>query len=257
MHLWIERHILNSGKTDFQVAQEIRERGHDLSELPPPVEEFQFRDLEGATKEQVKERAEPLVRDLHAFLNQGSCLSDIQSIRREWRLRTRGDLAFGGHDFPTDYEHWYTYNTGGRNEAQFNLGLFPTYLRIGLGFEFTRKNYGDPEHVQAAFGAFREILSQNRGAFNKFAQDNRLRVEWLRADAPRRATLEYLPTRKATEWLLRPRVADWIFVGRLLTREDDMKILGDPVRFKECMESVFGGFKPLWRMAQTEAASWV
>jgi hypothetical protein len=212
--------------------------------------------LEGATKDQVKKRAEPFVRDLHAFLNQGSCLSNIQKIRREWRRGVRGDLAFGGHEFPTDYEHWYTYNNGGRTEAQFNVGLFPTYLRVGLGFEFTQKNYGDPEKVQAAFGAFRSVLRENRETFERFARDNQLEVEWLRANAPPRTALEYLPSHRVTGWLLHPtKAADWIFVGRLLNRESDAEILEDPVRLKECMESVFGDFKPLWRMAQKEAAA--
>jgi hypothetical protein len=85
--------------------------------MPPPVTESRFQGLEGATKEQVEKRARTYVRELRSFLNRGSCLSDIQRIRRGWRPRSKVRLAFEGDKFPTDREHWYIYNTGGRNAA--------------------------------------------------------------------------------------------------------------------------------------------
>lgn len=223
-----------------------------MSELPPPVTESQFRDLEGATKHQVRKRATPFVRDLHSFLNHGSCLSDIQRIRRSLNPRIRDSLAF--EDFAVDYEHWYTYNTGGRNEAQFNVGLFPDYLRVGVGFEFTPKMYGDPPRVQTAYGAFSEVLRQHQQGFDRFAQENSLQVEWCPEGKTGRDNLKYVPTDNVLRWLIRPKVADWIFVGRLLNREKDAEILRDPVRLKEAMERVFKGFKPLWQEAQMASA---
>jgi hypothetical protein len=227
--------------------------GPDLRELPPPVTESQFRDLEGATKEQVGKRAASFVSDLRSFLNQGSCLNDIQSIRRRWSPRSNARLAFEGGDFPADSEHWYIYNSGGRNEAQFNVGLFPDYLRIGLGFEFTKKMYGVPEEVQAAWGQFRSVVGQYRRGFERFAQEDFLQIEWRPSGTEGRAYLKYVSTPRVTRWLLRPRGADWIFIGRLLYRGKDAEILEDPVRLKEVMESVFGSFKPLWQQAQMGA----
>jgi hypothetical protein len=223
-----------------------------LSALPPPVTESQFRDLEGASKEQVRKRAAPFVSDLQAFLNHGSCLSDVQSIRRSLNPRIKDGPAFD--DFAVDYEHWYTYNTGGRNEAQFNLGLFPDYFRVGMGFEFTEKMYGEPARVQTAYGAFSEVLRQHRRGFDKFARKNLLWVEWRPEGKMDRASIKYVRTDRVLKWLLRPQVSNWIFVGRLLDRKGDAEILGDQVRLKEAMESVFRGFKPLWQEAQTASA---
>lgn len=123
-----------------------------LTELPPPVTEDQFQFLEGSNKEQVRERAAPFVRDLHAFLNRGSCLRDIQRIRRRLNPRIKSGSAF--EDFAADREHWYTHNAGGRSEAQFNVGLFTDYLRVGLAFESSKKVHGDPEAVQRMYDSF-------------------------------------------------------------------------------------------------------
>ena len=223
-----------------------------MSELPPPVTESRFEELEGATEDQVRHRAAPFVRELRSFLNEGSCLRDIQNIRRRWRPRTTEVQAFRGDDFPVEREHWYVYNAGGRNEAQFNVGMFPGYLRVGLGFEFMKKMFGNPEAVQSAFGEFRGVIRQRRESFDRFARENSLRIEWRRAQG---RELEYVPTSKVSGWLLRPRgVPEWVFVGRLLYRGEDAAILEDPARLKEAMEAVFEGFKPLWEEAQTAAA---
>lgn len=228
------------------------ERNCVLSELPPPITVSRFRDLEDANKEQVKKRAEPLVKDLHAFLNQSSCICDVQRIRRRLNPLARDTPAFV--DFAADPEHWYTHNTGGRSEAQFNVGLFPDYFRVGLGFEFSENVFGDPARVQTMFGAFGAALRQRRPAFDRFAQKNSLQVEWRPQGKTGRSSIRYVPTDKVSKWLLRPKVADWIFVGRLLYGQDDAELLEDPVRLKETMEPVFRGLKPLWEEAQTAAA---
>jgi hypothetical protein len=224
---------------------------HDLSELPPPVTELRFRDLEGATKDQVEKRASPYVRELRSFLNRGSCLSDIQRIRRGWRPRSKVRLAFRGDKFPTDREHWYIYNTGGRNEAQFNVGLFPDYLRVGLGFEFTKKAHGKPEEVQRVYDQFCSVVGRYRRGFDRFAHDNSLQVEWRPEGTTRR---DYVSTQDLSEWLLDGSERfDWVFVGRLLHRGKEAEILEDAMQLKDVMESVFGSFKPLWQQAQMEA----
>lgn len=224
-----------------------------MVDLPPPITRARFEELEDATAEQVRRRAAPFVRELHSFLNEGSYLRDIQRIRRQWQPRTREVQAFSD-DFPVEREHWYTYNAGGRNEAQFNVGMFPEYLRVGLGFELTKKVHGKPEAVQAAFGAFRNVLRQRQDNFDRFARENSLRIEWRPAG---RRELEYVPTPKVSGWLSRPRgVPEWVFFGRLLYRGKDAAVLEDAARLKEAMEAVFKELKPLWREAQAGAAAY-
>jgi hypothetical protein len=82
---------------------------------------------------------------LHPFLNGLPCLSDVQTIRHRWKKRTASADAFG--TFRAYPRHWCSYNHGGRTEAQFNIALYPEYLRVGLGFEFTEKQGGNPSDI--------------------------------------------------------------------------------------------------------------
>ncbi len=221
-----------------------------MSELPPPVTEDQFRSLEGSNKEQVRKRAAPFVRDLHAFLNRGSCLRDIQRIRRRLNPRIRSVAAFD--DFAADREHWYTHNAGGRSEAQFNIGLFTDYLRVGLAFESSKKVHGDPEAVQRMYDSFTHTLRRYQRGFDKFAVGDSLQIEWR----PRgRREREFVPPQGVSEWLLEPPAPfpEWIFVGRLLYRDRDATVLEDPVLLRREMETVFRGLKDLWEQAQRGA----
>jgi hypothetical protein len=193
-----------------------------LPKLPPPVNEERFKELEGATEEQVEKRAESFVSELHSFLNRDSCLRDIQRIRREWVPAAKKQSAF--QDFATESEHWYTYNIGGRNEAQFNIGLFPTYLRVGLGFELTKQGYGQPQRVQSIYKSFCQVVNKYRPGFEKFFRDDKLQVEWRPAGKQK---LEYVGSEDAVDWLTGPQgaSADWILVGRLLYRHEDFETL--------------------------------
>lgn len=177
-------------------------------------------------------------------------MRDIQRIRRRWKASVRGSRAFT--DFATADERWYTYNAGGRNEAQFNVGLSPRRLRIGLGFEFSKKMHGDPEAVQAMYGHFTDVFERYRPGFDRFVERNSLQVEW-RAKGKRDP--EYVSAEAVAEWLLHPPepFPEWIFVGRLLYRGSDTAILEDPVRLRSVMEAVFNGFIHPWEEAQVKA----
>lgn len=219
-----------------------------MSELPPAVREHEFLAVNIRDKEAIRSRFDPFVRDLHSFLNRASCLRDIQRIRHAWNSDIREQLAF--KDFNTEPKHWYTHHAGGRNEAQFNIGFSPNYLRVGLGFEFTQGTYGKPGVVQNAYGAFTDILRQHRQAFDRFVEENYLEVEWRPLG---KRHIEHVSMQRVSRWLLRPKPFDWIFIGRLLRRERDAEILADPVRLKEIIESVFGGLKDFWEQAQGRA----
>jgi hypothetical protein len=218
--------------------------GATLPELPPPFREEEFQAVDTTDKEEIRRYFRPFVVRLHSFLNETSCLSDIQVIRHRKNPQITSSQAFDEGYFSTQPQHWYTHNAGGRNEAQFNIGMFPDYLRVGLGFEFRKAAHGDPEAVQEAYGQFTEVLRQHRQVFERLAQDNTLMVEWV----PKRTTdISYVRTQGVLKWLIKPsKVPDWIFVGRLLGRREDAEILEDQNQLKEVMESVFRGLKNLW-----------
>jgi hypothetical protein len=226
--------------------------GTTLSELPPPVRKEEFQAVDTTDEEDIRGYFRPFVKRLHSFLNETSCLRDIQDIRRRKNPQITSSQAFDEGYFATRPRHWYTHNAGGRSEAQFNVGMFPSYLRVGLGFEFTEKAHGNPEAVQEAYGQFTKVLRQHRQVLEGFARDNALMVEWV----PQGTTdIRYVRTQEVLKWLIKPsKVPDWIFVGRLLGRREDAEILEDPVRLKEVMESVFKGLIDLWEETQTETA---
>jgi hypothetical protein len=215
-----------------------------LSELPPPVRKEEFQAVDTTDEEEIRRYFRPFVGCLHSFLNETSCLGNIQDIRHRKNPQITSSQAFDKGYFAIQPRHWYTHNAGGRSEAQFNVGMFPSYLRVGLGFEFTEKAHGNPGAVQDAYGQFTEVLRQHRQVFERFARDNSLMIEWV----PQGATdIQYVRTQEVLKWLLKPsKVPDWIFVGRLLGRREDTEILEDPIRLKEVMESVFRGLKNLW-----------
>jgi hypothetical protein len=196
--------------------------GTTLSELPPPVRKEEFQAVDTTDEEEIRRYFRPFVDRLHLFLNKTSCLRDIQVIRRVKNPQITSSQAFDEGYFATQPRHWYTHNAGGRSEAQFNVGMFPTYLRVGLGFEFASGAFAIPGAVQEAYGQFADVLRQHRQVFERFAQDNTLMVEWV----PKGTTdIRYVRPQGALKWLIKPsKVPDWIFVGRLLGRRGR----GDP-----------------------------
>jgi hypothetical protein len=233
-----------------------REGGITLSKLPPsilppPIREHEFRAVNTVNEDEIKSEFIPLVHKLHLFLNQASCVQDLQKIRSNWKDRVANKQAFG--NFAVAPKHWYTFHNGGRNEAQFNIGLSPKYLRVGLGFEFTRKKGGDPTIVHLTYVQFTKVIEQDLQGFDRFVKQNSLEIEWVPKKNETQPTTE--PTRTATKWLRRlPQEPSWIFIGRLLRSEKDARILEEPARLKEVIEPVFGGFKPYWKRTQMRMA---
>jgi hypothetical protein len=145
-----------------------------MSQTPPPVREAEFLAVDTTDEEQIGPRFDLFVRLLHSYLNQVPCLRDLQKTRRRW-TRTRETDAFG--TFAVEPKHWYTFNHGGRNEAQFNIGLWPSYMRVGLGFEFTLKKGGDPTIVGLAYTCFKNVIEENPSEFEHFVANNQLEIE--------------------------------------------------------------------------------
>lgn len=223
-----------------------------MSELPPAVRESDFQAVETNNPKKIEQYFEPFKRELHSYLNETSCLHNIQNVRRRWK-KVIERRAFHEKSFNAVPKHWYMYHWGGRNEAQFNIGLFPEYLRVGLGFEFTGGQYGRPPDVQLEYSCFRSVVARHQRSFANFARENQLRVEWK----PEGQTeLRYTSTVEETlKWLSRrpPKAPDWIFVGRLPERREDADLLEDPSQLKNVIESVFEGFLDYWKETQAEA----
>lgn len=220
-----------------------------ISQRPPPISEAQFLDLATPDEEEIKRRCIGYVRSLHAYLNQLPCLSDLQRVRRRWKARTTSTDAFG--TFATDPQHWYTFHHGGRNEAQFNVGLHTTHLRVGMGFEFSQKKGGDPTAVHLAYACFINLVRSDQHRFEQFVADNRLEIEWADANG---GSLQFIPTGEIVRWLLNPpRMPIWIFVGRLLRRGQDSDVLENADALGGVMESVLCGFRTIWERTQVMA----
>jgi hypothetical protein len=216
--------------------------------IPPPVREKEFLDVDTIREKDIQLRFAVFVRSLHGFLNQLPCLRDMQAARRRWKPRTVQIDAFGS--FATEPRHWYTFNHGGRNEAQLNIGHFSTHLRLGLGFEFSMKEHGDPAAVHLAYACFINRIRQ--GAFQRLVDTHQFEVEWRTANNP----LQYIPTKDVQKWLEKPPTEpEWIFVGRILRRGDDISILENPCALGDIMQTTFGAFRPIWEETNVLAYS--
>jgi hypothetical protein len=214
----------------------------------PTVRDEHFDAINSPDEEELLRRFGGFVRNLHGWLNDQPCVKDIQTVRRRWKRPTNTD-AFG--TFAADPYHWYTFHHGGRTEAQFNLGLYPTHFRVGLGFEFSMKKGGDPTIVGLVYTCSLEVIRQREQEFRTFVQDQGLEIEWCSQRQPK---LQFISNDAAVDFLLKPPSEPlWIFVGRLLRRNADKTILEHPDRLGDVIVNIFGGFRPLWEATQLMA----
>ena len=217
-----------------------------MRQYPPIIRESEFTKIDTIDEVRILTNFAPFIKELRQFLNQLPCLYDIQQIRKKWKARTGTEDAF--NKFLVQPKHWYAFNNGGRNEMQFNVGLYVTHFRIGMGFEFSIKKGGDTALVNLVYACFKNIIQQDIERFDRFVHDMKLEIEWC----PKIINeLKFVPTKEATQWLLElPGDPVWLFVGRLLKRRDDAKILENSSELKSIFENVFGGFKPIWEKTQ-------
>ncbi len=221
-----------------------------MSNLPPRFSDHLFDDIDGP-EEQVRAIFGPFIQELHEFLNELPCLRDLQRFRGTFMKRPPPSSrpAFGSR--PTiEVGHWFTFNWGGRNEMQFNIGMFGDphyYVRVGMGFNFTRGGFGDPKAVDKAFDCFTNVIGQRRTEFQQLVHANSLQVEYVRQIG---APLKYIPSpsmivQRLPE-LRKGHKCDWIFIGRLLRQNSDLAILQTQAQLKHVIESVFTNFRPYW-----------
>lgn len=214
--------------------------------LPPTITEKEFQDVDTLDEEKIKNTFHHYLNDLHLFLNYLECLQDIQKIRSGWTSKVKYKDAFG--TFTTNPRHWYTFNHGGRNEAQFNVGLYASYFRIGLGFEFTLKKGGDTTIVYLTYAYFVKVVRDELEKFKRIVKDNNFEIEWFPSNGK---NLEFISNENVSNWLIKSqKEAAWIFIGRLLRRNTDKKILENPHLLKETFKNTFSELKPFWEKTQ-------
>lgn len=217
---------------------------------PPIVRDADFIAVDTVNETDIQHHFGAFVRSLHKFLNQAPCLHNLQRTRRRW-TRTSEKDAFG--TFATDPQHWYTFNHGGRNEAQFNFGLHPTHVRIGLGFEFSLRKGGDPTVVGLAYACFINVIKRDLDGFRRFVKERALEGEWYGGQP---LSFQIISTDQVVDSLLNlPPEPSWVFVGKLLRRGTDVEILEDEAKLAQVIETVFAAFHPLWEQTQLMAAA--
>lgn len=153
----------------------------------------------------------------------------------------------------------FLFQTGGRWEPQFNLGLFSArqwkqdWMRIGLGFNLTPAGR-DPhpgeglERATARFLAFQaEIRSASREWLTSWLKDN----DGYAQRAGRGPETDWKPAH-AVEWLATcPTTEKWVFVGRWLTPRDPRHadLLRSPVMLVAEIARVWQELAPLWHVS--------
>ena len=211
---------------------------------PPALDMQAFSRLTGIDEEETERRFAGIVSAFHSFLNGASVVADLQTRRSKW-TSPRSPEAFQNRKF--EPAHWYTFNFGGRSEAQLNVGMYPSHLRIGIGFEFTEREHGDPKHVREAFTRFFQGIHENRDEFDMLAQDLPLELEVFPG---RGGGFQIVHPLAAVDTLLDlPREPQWIFAGRLLRPEINDEILTDSERLAVEIDRVFGRLLPWWERA--------
>lgn len=98
-------------------------------------------------------------------------------LARRPRMRGNQGLVFGPARW--DDQHWYFFDVGGdQNHVQLNVGMFPSHIRVGLGFMIGRQVTPKPP----AFQVFQTFLGNRpplpfRNALLEAIKSHGLRVE--------------------------------------------------------------------------------
>lgn len=129
-----------------------------------------------APPDEVNRKADELRRDLCGFPE--FQLEFFGKRIRRRQMRGSDGLVFGRLRWDVD-RHWYLFNVGGdQDQVQLNIGMWPTYIRVGLGFQIGRQ----VSPKMPAFQLFQTFLGIRpplpfRDAFYRVVERNGLRIE--------------------------------------------------------------------------------
>jgi hypothetical protein len=123
--------------------------------------------------------------------------------------------------------------------------MYPDRLRIGIGLEFTEKEFGDPKNVTFAYMGLNQAISANFKEFQAFLEaiDAELELD------PGNGGALVAGTEVADLILDPPRPPRWLFFGRILRPDRDAATLEDGTVLGEEINRVFDLCLPWWEKA--------
>ena len=211
---------------------------------PPRFVDTYFEDVNSDDTDVILKRFKPFIaRSLVPYLNQ-TILRQIPEVRQNF-VRLTSREAFPP-DPKVEERSWYIYNIGGRSEIQFNIGMDPEVVRLGVAFHMQPQKFGNPDAVRKALNEFMRVIRNNGREFMDVVNKNDIMVNWAvgqKSGTERKGQVwQFLVSKK-------PRLT-WLFIGRFLRRGKDRDILEDPNAQDEVMTNVFKGLWPYYKSTQ-------
>ena len=216
-----------------------------------------FRKLNGMAEDKIDKLFLPRCINLIDWLNTLSCFNSIHKDRNITHFQKYHQYAFPSEKTPIfknllkyTKSHWYFYNIGGRFEAQFNIGMYPDFLRIGIGFEHTLKGGGtndDLERVEHHFIRFVESIDHDFDNFSNIIKEENLQIEIEgreRIFSSPEELIDYL-----NELIVKGLKDKFYFIGSLLHpyNIDDLHIYTNEDKIKEKIKTIFERLYPYWK----------
>lgn len=136
------------------------------------VDDFMF--LKGNPQENaMRQRFDCRVRCLLGAVNQLPIMQLVQPIRKgRTGINPKKNEAFNlNNEDLVKYEvgHWFVFTSGFRESAQYNIGMYGDYLRVGMGFNIDRtRGHASNDvgyKVANSFNKFRHLVVNNPSYF--------------------------------------------------------------------------------------------
>lgn len=151
-----------------------------------PFDGRDFDAMASVDKGQIPESLEAKITDLRKDLGQfPEYHVDFfrKRIVRRPTMRGREGLVFGPPRAET--QHWYLFVVGGdQDQVQLNIGMWPDYIRVGLGFQIGRQ----VSPKMPAFQLLQTFLGARpplpfRDAFHRCMEENNFGIEGIRTQS--------------------------------------------------------------------------
>ncbi len=133
--------------------------------LPPAISGKHF-NMTDADADTIKVQMTPLFSKLVPYLNEL-----LNKVPKKRFLYHEGDLSgMAFNNKPRSYDgDCYTYNEGGMDEVQWNIGINPKRLRFGLGFHMDYhpafRDGSNIAKVTKGLKTLKDLVRRNRSAF--------------------------------------------------------------------------------------------
>lgn len=217
--------------------------------LPPPIGVGEFNAVDTYNAEDAVAATRHFVIRLHAYLENLDCLEGIHYLHH-YRLADGSKsvkyyeidcLGAGSaeRDNPGLGCFVSTYY-GEFDEAHFGMALFSGHFRIGVGFKLTGCY---SQEARAALERFTKTLIADADASRRFVRRNSFEVEAYGSEG-----LIFIPSENAVDWLIEKRDEwfMWLYLGRILRREQDREVLENPAALAGAIESALIELRALW-----------